>query len=164
LRDELSDLVFAMRSREQGCELLLNGSPLPADIRAERVGLWASHLGKLSIVRERLKEEQRRIGAAVSLVAEGRDMGSVVFPWADRKFFVWADPAERAERRFRQLRESGGEPDLRILTEEMRQRDEQDSTRSLAPLKPAPDAIRIDTTDLEVREILDRMLEHIEQP
>ena len=161
LRGELAGFFFDLRPREEGCELLLNDLPLPEEIRSERVGLWASHLGKLASVREHLLQEQRRIGARVSLVVEGRDMGSVVFPWADRKFFVWADPGERAGRRFRQLRERGEEADLEALTEEMRVRDHQDSTRSLAPLQPAPDSVRIDTTDRSIQEVLEEMLEHV---
>jgi cytidylate kinase len=102
---------------------------------------------------------QRRLGALGRLVAEGRDTGTVVFPGARAKFFLVADPRERALRRFRELKAKGKEAKPEDVEEEVRKRDVQDSSRDLAPLRPAEDAHLIDSTGLTPEEVVDRMLE-----
>lgn len=153
LHNRLSMLRFELHGRAEDSQLLLNGSPLhEEDIRREDVGMWASRLAKLKMVREHLKAAQRALGSTTPLVAEGRDMGTAVFPWAEHKFFLEAKLEERARRRLLQLREMGVRADLHEITGNLRLRDEQDRNRDLAPLKPAEDAVLIDTTSLDAKE------------
>lgn len=138
--------------------LVCNGAPLGAEIRSEAVGARASSLAKRAPARLYLLNEQRKIGAASPLVAEGRDMGTVVFPQARHKFFLDARPEIRAERRWLQNREKGRDTDIAELAAEMAARDQRDRQRTLAPLKPAPDATIIDTSDLSQDQVLAAIL------
>jgi cytidylate kinase len=157
IREALDELCFSLRGVGAETALLLNGTPLTEAIRTEIVGMWASHMARLSVVRAALKEAQQALGATHALLAEGRDMGSVVFPRARYKFFLDASPEVRARRRWDQLRAMGREEDLAVLTEQMRMRDEQDRSRSIAPLKPAPDAEIIDTGGLTLEDVFERI-------
>src|SRR5207244_2835825 len=109
------------------------------------------------VVRERLVEWQRDIARGRNLVAEGRDQGSVVFPDATCKFFVNAEPLARAERRVRELRGRGEEADVPTILKAQQTRDERDAGRDIAPMKPAADAIILDTTQLTLEEVVQRM-------
>lgn len=155
LEEKLSSVRFDLVGQADKSRLLMNGVPLSEDIRREDVGMWASHLAKIGAVRSRLKAAQQALGARTSLVAEGRDMGTAVFPAARHKFFLEAQPEERALRRFKQLQEMGVAADLQGLTENLRLRDEQDRNRALAPLKPAEDAAIIDTTGMGPDQVAD---------
>ncbi len=146
----LRDFSFSLQGSGEDTELLCNGAAMGTAIRTEEAGLLASRAAKLPEVREFLKEAQQRLGAAFSLVAEGRDMGTVVFPAARCKIFLDASPEVRAMRRFLQLREMNQPCDLAELTEQIRLRDEADRTRALAPLRPADDARVIDTSDKDI--------------
>ncbi|GAB6059165.1 (d)CMP kinase [Desulfonatronum parangueonense] len=159
LRNGLAGLEFLLQGRGGESVLLLNGEPLGEEIRQEEVGMWASNLARLDVVRAILKQAQQRLGAETSLVAEGRDMGSVVFPQARFKFFLEATPEERARRRWLQLKEMGVEEDLDVLTANLRRRDDQDRNRAIAPLKPAADAVLIDTAGLNPEEVAERIFE-----
>ncbi|PTN37001.1 (d)CMP kinase [Desulfonatronum sp. SC1] len=159
LGDRLVGLKFALQGRGGEAALLLNGEPLGEKIRREEVGMWASNLAKVGVVREILKQAQQRLGAGTSLVAEGRDMGSVVFPQARYKFFLDAAPEERARRRWLQLKEMGVDEDLDALIANLRQRDDQDRNRAIAPLKPADDAVIIDTAGLTPGQVVERIVE-----
>ena len=164
LQQELQTMVFSLSGDQAGSELLLNNRPLDPVIRSEEVGRWASNLGTLPIVREFLKKAQQAIAAHHPIVCEGRDMGSVVFPQAAYKFFLEATPEERARRRWKQLKERGEDCDLDLLTRELTQRDNQDRSRPIAPLKPAPDAHTIDTTSLTLEQVAAAMLSIIARP
>jgi cytidylate kinase len=124
--------------------------------------LLASAVSARTPVRKFLLELQRRIGQDKAAVFEGRDMGTVVFPGAEVKFYLDASPEVRALRRHREM---GDRPpqDLATVEAEIRRRDADDSTRRLAPLKPARDAVRIDSTDLSVEKVVDEMLVFVEQ-
>lgn len=159
LRDRLAGLEFTLRGQGGEAALFLNGEPLGEEIRREQVGMWASDLAKVGVVREILKLAQQQLGAGNALVAEGRDMGSVVFPRARFKFFLDAAPEERARRRWLQLREMGVEEDLNTLIANLRHRDEQDRNRPIAPLKPAEDAVIINTAGLTPEEVVEKMAE-----
>ncbi|HDQ40346.1 MAG TPA: (d)CMP kinase [Desulfonatronum sp.] len=161
LQSVLSELSFELVGRSAEAELLLNGRPLGEDIRQENVGMWASHLAKIKLVREHLKAAQQMLGAQRSLVAEGRDMGTVIFPRAKHKFFLEARPEERAKRRFRQLQEMGVAADLLELTENLHLRDEQDRNRALAPLKPAEDAVIVDTTGMNANQVAETIIARV---
>jgi len=157
LAGRLSGLTFEL----DGSRLFRSGRLVGDEIRTEEAGMWASHLGTRLEVREFLKERQREIGARTPLVAEGRDMGTVVFPNAFRKFFLDADPRVRAERRATQLRQMGKEADVAAIEATLRARDHQDRTRAVAPLIPASDAVVIDTTSLDLDAVFARIMREI---
>ncbi len=141
--------------------LLCNNIPVGDEIRTEAVGMLASTLGTIPVVREILKKSQRELGHNTALVAEGRDMGTVVFPKAKHKFFLDANPEIRATRRMIQLQESGKPCDFENLVEQITKRDEQDRNRAIAPLCAATDAIIIDTSSLDIHAVLYKVLQYI---
>ncbi|GAU09679.1 (d)CMP kinase [Desulfoplanes formicivorans] len=157
----LDKLAFSIQGAGEATILLVNGHETGSKIRTETVGLWASHVAKIPQVRRRLTEIQRSLGQSVSLVAEGRDMGTVVFPKALFKFFLDASPEVRARRRWLQLRDAGSTEDLEGLTRQMRIRDEQDRNRAIAPLRPAEDAVCIDTGMLDPAQVLEQIIRRI---
>jgi len=165
-RDEIENILkeikFELAPGEgEDFVLKMNNKPLGNEIRNEKIGLWASNVGKLPVVRKYLMEAQREIARNCSLVAEGRDMGTVVFPHANFKFFLSASLEVRAKRRIIQLRELGILADYNAILKEMEKRDIQDKTREIAPLHPAEDAIKIDTSNMSKTEVLKKMLERI---
>ncbi len=162
LSRRLEELSFTLSGSGRDSVLSLNGEPLTDVIRTEAVGMWASNIGVVPVVREFQKKWQRSIAASVSLMAEGRDMGTVVFPQARFKFFLDATPEERGRRRCLQLREMGREADEKDIIEQIRQRDHQDRSRAVAPLRPAEDGIIIDTTNLSIRQVFQRIMDVVE--
>lgn len=142
--------------------LFLGPEEVTQMIRDEWLGVQASRFSTKPEVRRRLLELQRSAGSRWNLVAEGRDMGTVVFPDALVKFFLTADLSERAKRRHLELVERGVSTPLDTVREEMRARDQRDESRSEAPLVKASDAIAIDTTNLNPQEVLGLMMTHIE--
>jgi cytidylate kinase len=166
LAARLEKLDFTLRGSGEASELLCNGRVPGREIRSESIGAAASRLALNREVRDFLRKAQQKIGAQYSLVAEGRDMGTVVFPSADCKFFLDARPEVRALRRRNQLlNQNAGKdapvPDLECIERLIRQRDEQDRQRALAPLRPAEDAVIIDTSDLERAEVLAKLLAEV---
>lgn len=143
--------------------LTCNGEPIGDEIRGEAVAALASAYGKRASLRKVLAESQRRIAMETPLVAEGRDMGTAVFPDAGVKFFLDAAPKARAQRRWLQLKESGLEPDLESIELNILKRDEQDRTRSVAPLKPAENAIIIDTSSLTLPQVFEKVMNNIKK-
>ncbi|HSL61029.1 MAG TPA: (d)CMP kinase, partial [Desulfotignum sp.] len=139
--------------------LISSGRDITLDIRTPEITMLASAVSARPAVRSALLELQRRIARQQDAVFEGRDMGTVVFPDATVKFFLSADLAVRARRRFDELPDSS--KDLSRVAAEMRARDTRDSQRTQAPLKPAPDAILIDASHLTVRQVVDEMLRHL---
>ena len=137
-----------------GLRVLLDGSDVTTQIRAPEMGQLASKVSALGPVRERMVELQRAMGAHGGVVAEGRDIGTVVFPKAEVKIFLTAGSEERAQRRFGELRGQGKEVTLEETLEEMNQRDRRDEQRALAPLCKADDAIAIDSTGSSVDEVM----------
>lgn len=158
LMQKLNLLDFDLEGVGSGSTLLLNGHPLSPDIRSEQVGLWASHLARIPVIRDFLRRNQQTIGRGVSLVVEGRDMGSVVFPSARHKFFLDASIDVRARRRFAQLQEMGLPEALESIRAQISIRDDQDRNRSIAPLRPAKDAVIIDTSQADIKGVLDQIL------
>jgi len=127
-------------------------------IRSEEAGQGASRVAAWPAVRAALLERQRAFAMAPGLVADGRDMGTVVFPAADLKIFLTASPDERALRRYKQLKDKGSDVSLPALSREITERDLRDATREVAPLKPAPDAEVIDSTGLSIEQVIDRVI------
>ena len=130
--------------------VLLDGEDVTQEIRTEAAGSGASQVAALPAVRTALLKRQRDFRAAPGLVADGRDMGTVVFPDAQAKFFLTASAEERAERRFKQLKEMGIDAIYEDILADIRARDERDAGRSVAPLRAAEDAEQVDTTDLDI--------------
>lgn len=151
------DIRFGMAT--DGAErVLLDGTDVSRAIRTEAAGERASQVAAMPAVRAALLERQRRFAAPPGLVADGRDMGSVVFPDAELKVFLTAAAAERALRRFRQLEASGMPADLAAITREIAQRDARDSGRAIAPLVTAPGAVVLDSTGLGIEAVVGRIL------
>ncbi len=138
--------------------VLLDGESVGDEIRTEAAGAGASQVAALPAVRRALLQRQRNFRQPPGLVADGRDMGTVVFPDADAKFFLTASAEERARRRYNQLKEKGKESPYDTILADIRARDERDSGRSVAPLKPAEDAEIIDTTSLDIPTTVARVL------
>ena len=138
-----------------------DGVPIRGEVRTEQVGMLAARIATVPVVREVLREAQRAMGEATPLVVEGRDMGTVVFPDARFKFFLDASPEVRALRRLRDLAARGVEADLVTLTEQIRQRDSLDRNRAVAPLRPAADAVIVDTSELDIAGVLGVLVHRI---
>jgi CMP/dCMP kinase len=146
-------------SNESGEEVVwLDEEDVTRAIRTEGAGNDASKVAALAPVRAALLERQRRFAVAPGLVADGRDMGTVVFPQAKVKIFLTASPAERALRRYKQLKEKGVTANLAALSLEIAERDERDSTRSASPLVASADATMLDTTGMSVDDVVERVL------
>jgi cytidylate kinase len=156
-----STLKMEFITGEKGLRLISNGSDITDQIRTPEISMFASAVSARPVVRHFLLDLQRHLGSKKNAVFEGRDMGTVVFPDADVKFFLDASQKIRSIRRFKELKLVSPQP-LEAVERDMRRRDKNDSTRNLAPLKPAEDAIRIDSTDLPIEAVVDRMLTVIE--
>ena len=139
-------------------DIWLDGERVTDVIRHEAMSSGASQVAAHVQLREALLARQRTFLQSPGLVAEGRDMGTVVFPQAALKIFLTASAQTRAERRHKQLMDKGSSANIQALLQEIRQRDERDSARAAAPLKPAEDAVILDTTDLDIGEAVDRIL------
>ena len=142
--------------------VLVDGRDVSAEIRSERISQLSSQLSALPQVRAALLELQRRIGADGGVVMDGRDIGTVIFPGAEAKFFVSAAPHVRAARRYDELRARGIAVTQEAVRAELDERDARDAGRDHAPLKAAEDAIAIDTTDLDPEAVIAKMLAAIE--
>ena len=154
----LAAMTFSLAGSGAETKLLVDGAPLPDAARTEEVGGWASNLAVLPVVREILRRAQQALGQRADLLAEGRDMGTVVFPEATRKFFLTASPEVRASRRERQLTALGKPADYAAILEAIRRRDDQDIHRAASPLIPADDALVIDTSELSEDMVVERIV------
>ena len=152
------DVAFEPTPEGEPVKVILAGQDVTADIRTESAGDNASKVAVMQPVRDALLQRQRDFRQAPGLVADGRDMGTVVFPDAPVKIFLTASAEERAQRRYSQLKDAGVDVNIDALLEEIRVRDERDMNRSAAPLKPADDAQVIDSTGLSIEEVLDRCM------
>lgn len=148
--DDLSDIC-----------VLLGGEDVSDIIRTPAMAMMASRVSAIPVVRDKLTEMQRVLGEEGRVVAEGRDTGTVVFPLAKHKFFLDADPRERARRRVEQLRQKGMEVDEAEILAMTLKRDKNDRERKIAPLKAAEDAMKIETTDISIDEVVEKILQKI---
>jgi cytidylate kinase len=160
------DVQFIAAGNGHGQQIILEGEDVTDAIRNEQVGAGASQVAALPTVREALLQRQQAFREAPGLVADGRDMGTVVFPDAPLKIFLTASADERARRRYLQLKSmqlkgNGDDVSLSSLLEEIRARDERDTQRAVAPLKPAADAIQLDSTELSIEQVLERILSEV---
>lgn len=163
--DDLSELCYAtkvsLKNINGKMTVFVDGENVDDKIRAEEVGLAASALSAYPVVRKKLLFLQREAGARGGIVAEGRDMGSVVFPDADFKFFLDANIEERIRRRQEELIQKNKPRARDAVSRDMKARDQQDSKREIAPLTAAPDAIIIDSTALDVSQVVEIILNRV---
>ena len=141
--------------------IILDGRDVSLDIRKGQITQFVSDVAKIKEVRQILVEMQRELGSRGNCVLDGRDIGTVVFPDAEKKFFIDASAQERAMRRFKELKGLGQNLSVSDVSKDLSNRDKIDSTRKISPLRKAPDAIYIDTTDLSIEEVVNKMLSFI---
>jgi cytidylate kinase len=144
-----------------GQRVFVNGVDVTGEIRTPEMGMMASAVSKSPAVRARLLTLQRKLGEQGGVVMDGRDIGTVVFPDADVKFFLDASAEERGRRRHRELAEKGMAVDLAKITGEIRARDHQDSSREIAPLRRAPDAVYVDSSSMTIEEVVNALMAHV---
>ncbi len=142
-------------------KVFLNGENVSQDIRKPEIAKFVSLVAKISRVRSQMVQLQREMGQKTSCVLDGRDIGTVVFPNADFKFFLEADFQKRVNRRYKELIQSGIKITPEAVAGDLKNRDTIDSTRECAPLKKADDAIAIDTTDLTIEQVVEKVLSQI---
>jgi len=152
------DLARRNAIRLEGDRVMLDGEDVSTAIRTPEIGMDASTVSAHPAVRKALLDMQRAAGEKGGIVAEGRDIGTVVFPDAEHKFFLTASPEERAKRRHEELVAKGQSITLEDVLAEVKRRDTQDTTRAVAPLKPAPDALQIDSSTMPVEAVLELIL------
>ena len=155
-----AEIELTFVQKKEGWCLFLNREDIADRIRTADITMLASAISARPVVREYLLDLQRNLGKEKAAVFEGRDMGTVVFPEADLKFFLDASTQARALRRYGELK-SNSTQTLEDVGLDIQRRDHNDSTRELAPLKPAQDAIMVDSTDLSVAEVVELMISHI---
>ena len=155
----LADVAAGLKLRFAGERVFLDDQDVSAALRQESVGNMASAVAVFPAVRAALTERQRASRVAPGLVADGRDMGTVIFPDADLKIFLTASVQKRAERRCKQLIEKGFPANIAILSKDLQERDARDAARSVAPLVAAADAFVIDSSDLGIDAVVDQILE-----
>jgi cytidylate kinase len=154
----LSEIEFKFGG-EDGADLFMDGVDRSSEITTAAVTESVSKISAIPLVRKKLVEYQREMARGKDVVLEGRDIGTVVFPNADYKFFLIADIIERAKRRLKEMEIKGENVRLAELTEELKERDRLDSTREYSPLKKAEDAVEIDTTGLSINKQVNRIVE-----
>jgi cytidylate kinase len=152
------NVVFGVGAQGEE-QIWLNGEEVSGAIRTEQAGEGASKVAAMPKVREALLARQRAFAAPPGLVADGRDMGTVIFPEAGLKIFLTASPEERAQRRYKQLKDKGLDANLAALSLEIAERDRRDASRPIAPLKPADDAVIVDSTSMPIESVVAHVLE-----
>lgn len=158
-----SHLDVSFEAGSHGVRIILEGEEVSAAIRTEQSGNAASKIAAYPRVREALLRRQRAFRTAPGLIADGRDMGTVVFPDAEAKIFLDASAEERANRRLKQLQEKGFDVNFDRLLIEIRERDDRDRNRAVAPLRPAPDALVVDSTAMDIDTVVESILQHVMQ-
>ena len=157
--DDPAETARSLEVRFQESRIILSGQDVTEDIRSEAIGVRASEVAKIPAVRQALLQRQRAFRKAPGLVADGRDMGTVVFPDAVVKVFLTASIPVRAQRRYKQLIDKGNHANLAALSRDLEERDQRDAAREVAPLKPAADAVVLDSSDLTIGQVVERVLQ-----
>jgi CMP/dCMP kinase len=150
------DVIFVTDGDEPA--ILLDGQDVTGSLRTEQVSAFSSCVAAIPVVRAELLERQRAFRRKPGLVADGRDMGTVVFPDAQLKIFLTASVQERAKRRYKQLKEKGESVNLSRLFQDIEKRDERDRTRAISPLRPAEDALVVDSSEMGITEVFQEIL------
>lgn len=156
--EPLAAIAASMPVVFQAGKIILDKQDVTEDVRSEACGNKASEVARLPSVRQALLKRQRAFRQPPGLVADGRDMGTIVFPDAALKIFLTASPEVRAERRYKQLIDKGIPANLRSLSRDLAERDERDRKRSVAPLVPAPDSQVLDSSALSIDQVVERVL------
>ena len=152
------DISFKLNSNHEPLNVYLNNVEVSSELRTEKTAALASQFAKIKSLRKTLLVKQRQFKKLPGLVADGRDMGTVVFPDAPFKVFLTAEVEERAKRRLKQLQEAGITGNISHTLTEVKKRDERDANRQHSPLKPAKDALVIDTTNLTINEVITKVM------
>ena len=152
------DISFKLNSNHEPLNVYLNNVEVSSELRTEKTAALASQFAKIESLRKVLLVKQRQFKKLPGLVADGRDMGTVVFPDAPFKVFLTAEVSERAKRRLKQLQESGIAGNISHTLAEVQKRDERDANRQHSPLRPARDALVIDTTNLTINEVITKVM------
>ncbi len=152
------DISFKLNSNHEQLNVYLNNAEVSSELRTEKTAALASQFAKIKSLRKTLLVKQRQFKKLPGLVADGRDMGTVVFPDAPFKVFLTAEVEERAKRRLKQLQETGITGNISHTLAEVQKRDERDVNRQHSPLKPAKDALVIDTTNLTINEVITKVM------
>jgi cytidylate kinase len=158
LSDLCAEIKISLRSIDNDISIFVDDEDVTKKIRTQEIGMLASKISVVPVVRETLLSIQRETGKDGGIVAEGRDMGTVVFPDADFKFFLDACVAERSKRRFTELVEKGESAEIEDVKRDLMIRDQQDSERCIAPLKPSMDSIIIDSTDMSIVDVVEKII------
>ncbi len=161
--DVLGEVLSSLKIDYSNGRVFVNGEDYSERIQTPQAGLLASDFAKLKVVREHLVRVQREICDEKNVVVDGRDIGTVVLPNAHLKIFLTASLEERVERKLRDYLRKGINVDRETVRRELVERDEQDSARSVAPLRPAEDAVIIDTTNLRIEEVLEKVLRLVQE-
>jgi len=154
-------LDVQFKAHGDGVQVVLEGEDVSLSIRTETCGMNASKVASLTLVRKALQERQRAFAELPGLVADGRDMGTVIFPEAQVKVFLTASAQERADRRYKQLKSKGLSASLSDILTDIQKRDERDESRTVAPLKPSEDALVIDCTHMSILDVEQKILTFI---
>lgn len=157
----LKDMNISFKIEDNTIKTFLNDIDVSLDIRTEEIGMLASKVSPYPEVRAALLDIQKNFATEQGLVADGRDMGTVVFPDAQYKFFLEANSEVRAQRRYDELLEKGENPNFEQIKNDIEQRDFQDRNRKTSPLKPADDAVTIDTSNLSIDKVFETVLERV---
>ena len=152
------DISFKLNSNHEPLNVYLNNVEVSSELRTEKTAALASQFAKIESLRKTLLVKQRQFKKLPGLVADGRDMGTVVFPDAPFKVFLTAEVEERAKRRLKQLQETGITGNISHTLAEVQKRDERDANRQHSPLRPAKDALVIDTTNLSINEVITKVM------
>ncbi|MBN1975534.1 MAG: (d)CMP kinase [Sedimentisphaerales bacterium] len=164
LLEVIADRQFDFTTKNNSMAVRIDGTDVSEQIREQNVTANARYIAAASRIREKLVQMQRQFASEQkSIVTEGRDQGTVAFPDADVKFFMTAQPGERARRRLAELKVKGIKENLEQIQDSIEKRDKNDMERNVGPLKPADDAIVIDTTNLDINEVVDRLLDCVRQ-
>lgn len=155
-------LDIEFKQTEHGMQILLDGIDVSQQIRTEQVGEYASKVAAIPQLRVALLQRQKDFATTSHLVADGRDMGTVVFPNATAKLYLTASAQARAERRVKQLQQMGQSANIGEILSQIQERDKRDMERTVAPLKPADDALIIDSSALSIEQVFHQMLEYID--
>ncbi|MFV9924491.1 MAG: (d)CMP kinase [Francisella endosymbiont of Hyalomma scupense] len=157
----LSNLNISFKIEDDLVKAFLSNQDVTKEIRTEQTGMLASKVAAYPAIRAILLDKQREFATEQGLVADGRDMGTVIFPQAQYKFFLDASTEITAKRRYDELKAKGQNPDFEKILADIKQRDFQDRNRKVAPLRPANDAIIVDTSELSIKEVFDTVIKHI---
>lgn len=160
---QLSQLLSETEIDFKGGSIYLDGDIIDSYIRTPEISKMASNCSAIGIVREKLVDLQRKMGNSKSVIMDGRDIGTNVFPDADYKFFITASSEERARRRYNEMIEKGQSVSYDRILEDIKNRDHNDSTRELNPLKKADDAVEIDTTEMSINEVVNYIYREIKK-